>query len=556
MKIVLLALGGNPKQAREWLQKNYPGAAIEKISRGQLVSSAPVRRIRALRSHGPEIFAVATERLAWQQGQNTLLLFGALGGARRILLFDEHGDIREETRSHVLLRAPLRFAKEAWASWMTVKRARRELSRLESEFVPRKNDEFDLRTDSDVRARITYLRTTPAAGTQSGGATTHTAGFINAAAELGSQVLVISNDRVAGVDETKVSIQLIAPNPLGLTRAAFDLRNGMLFTDRACAEIERQSPDFFYQRYSRFNWTGVEASLRSRRPLFLEYNGSEVWMAKHWGRLRLGELLERCEQLNLAAAARIFVVAEVERRNLIKAGVTAEKIIVNPNGVDVEEFRPGVGRDTIRRELGVADDATLAGFVGTFGPWHGVLTLAEAIARLPPDKGLQFLFVGAGMFRDEVERIISEAGRSQQVIFTGQVEHKKVPALLDACDILLSPHVPMTDGSEFFGSPTKLFEYMAMGKAIVASRLGQIAEVLDDEETALLVEPGNSQQLADAILRLSKSHELRERLGAAARRAAVERHTWKQNAQRVIDEYGSLSRWERDGEGVVLSLTR
>ena len=541
MKIVLLVLGGDPEQARECLQKNYPRAAIDQISRAQLESSGPPRRIRALRSLGPEIFAVATERLAWQQGQNALLLFGALGGARRILLFDAHGDIRDETRGRVLLRTPLRFAKEAWASWKTVRLARRELSKFERELAQRKTDEFDLRTDSDVQARITYLRTTPAAGTQSGGATTHTAGFINAAAELGAQVSVISNDRLAGVDDAKVSMQLIGPDPLGLTRAAFDLRNGMLFTERAYAEIEKQPPDFFYQRYSRFNWTGVEASLRTRRPLFLEYNGSEVWMAKHWGRLRLGELLTRCERLNLAAATRIFVVAEVERNNLVKAGVPPEKIIVNPNGVDVEEFRPGVGRNPVRRELGVSDDATLAGFVGTFGPWHGVLTLAEAITLLPEDRGLRFLFVGAGMFRDEVERIVSDAGRSQQVIFAGQVEHKKVPALLDACDILLSPHVPMTDGSEFFGSPTKLFEYMAMGKAIVASRLGQIAEVLDDEETALLVEPENARQLADAILRLTDSRELRERLGAAARRLAVERHTWRQNAQRVIDEYFSIT---------------
>ena len=92
-----------------------------------------------------------------------------------------------------------------------------------------------------------------------------------------------------------------------------------------------------------------------------------------------------------------------------------------------------------------------------------------------------------------------------------------------------------------FGSPTKLFEYMAMGKAIVASRLGQIGEVLVDNETAVLVEPGSARELADAILRLSGSRDLRERLGAAARRAAIERHTWKQNAQRVIDVYRALS---------------
>src|SRR5256884_7056110 len=543
MKIVLLALDREENRAEKPLRAAFPRASIEMLPLAKVERGSRRHRLRALRSLAPDILAVSTERLGWQQGQNALLLFGALGGARRILLFDSHGAKREEPTGRVLLRAPLRFAQEAWASWMTVRRARRELCKLERELAQRNTDEFDLRIDSNVAPRITYLRTTPAAGTQSGGATTHTAGFINAAAELGAQVSVISNDRLAGVDDAKVSVQLIEPDPRGLTRAAFDLRNGMLFTDRACAEMEAAPPDFIYQRYSRFNWSGVEASLRSRRPLFLEYNGSEVWMAKHWGRLRLGDLLERCERLNLGAATRIFVVAEVERNNLIKAGVPPEKIVVNPNGVDVEEFRPGVGRNTVRRELGVADDATLAGFVGTFGPWHGVLTLAEAITLLPEDRGLRFLFVGAGMFRDEVERIGSDAGRSQQVIFAGQVEHKKVPALLAACDILLSSHVPMTDGSEFFGSPTKLFEYMAMGKAIVASRLGQIAEVLDDEETALLVEPENARQLADAILRLSNSRELRERLGAAARRVAVDRHTWRQNAQRVIDEYASLSRW-------------
>jgi glycosyltransferase involved in cell wall biosynthesis len=168
------------------------------------------------------------------------------------------------------------------------------------------------------------------------------------------------------------------------------------------------------------------------------------------------------------------------------------------------------------------------------------LTLAAAIASLPVDAGVRFLLIGAGRFRDEVEQIIRKAGKEPQVIFAGHVDHHKVPALLDACDILLSPHVPLEDGSDFFGSPTKLFEYMAMGKGIVASRLAQIGDVLTHEETALLVEPANVAELSAAILRLANSPELRARLGAAARQAAVERHTWKQNAQRVIDAYLGL----------------
>ena len=77
------------------------------------------------------------------------------------------------------------------------------------------------------------------------------------------------------------------------------------------------------------------------------------------------------------------------------------------------------------------------------------------------------------------------------MIFTGSLPSDKVAEYLDASDILVSPHIPMPDGSRFFGSPTKLFEYMAMGKAIVASRLEQLAEVLEHDRTAWLVTPGN-----------------------------------------------------------------
>jgi len=394
------------------------------------------------------------------------------------------------------------------------------------------------RSGVGFRRRPLAPRSTPSPGTLAGGAATHINGFVNAATELGAQVTMISNDRVAGLDETKLT--LIIPEPIGTTRAAFDLRNNLIFSAGAMREIEQAPVDLIYQRYARFSWAGVAASLRTGVPLFLEYNGSEVWIGKHWDMSGMLPLLGRFERLNLLAAARIFVVSEVERRNLVRAGITDEKIIVNPNGVDVEEFRPDVGGAAVRRELGVREDETLAGFVGTFGPWHGVLTLAEAITLLPEDCRVRFLLVGAGRFRDEAERIIRAAGKERQVIFTGHVEHERVPALLDACDILLSPHVPLEDGSEFFGSPTKLFEYMAMKKGIVASRLGQIGEVLAEEETALLVEPGNASELSEAILRLSESRRLREKLGAAARRTAVEHHTWKHNAERVLESYRAL----------------
>jgi glycosyltransferase involved in cell wall biosynthesis len=387
---------------------------------------------------------------------------------------------------------------------------------------------------------IVYLRSSPGPGTQAGGAASHINGFVNAALQLGAGVSLISNDEIAGLDQTRIPTKIIWPKPIGSTRAAFDIYNNLHFTEAAVAEIQNQPPDFIYQRYARFSWAGVAAALRTKRPLFLEYNGSEVWVGRHWDRVDKLDLLARYERLNLNAAARIFVVSEVERQNLLQAGIEPDKIIVNPNGVDVDKFKPGIGGDDARWELRIEPDETLVGFVGTFGPWHGVEVLAQAITQIPTDSPLRFLLIGSGALRARVEEILRAAGAADRVLMLGAVAHDRVPALLDACDILVSPHVPLDAGAEFFGSPTKLFEYMAMGKGIVASRLGQIGEVLQHEETALLVDPGNVEQLTDAILRLTTSPELRERLGAAARRTAVERHTWKHNAQRVLNEYASL----------------
>ncbi|HEV2705890.1 MAG TPA: glycosyltransferase family 4 protein [Pyrinomonadaceae bacterium] len=547
MRIVLLALDGEAARAERILRARVPQAEVELLPRAAVEAGGAFERLKALRARRPEAFAVSTERLAWQQGQNALLLFGTLAGARRLILLDAHGGWREERRAAVALRAPARLAREAAASAWAVARARRELKRLESAFAEdapssshRATNYFETSAAQASAPRITYLRATPAAGTISGGSTSHINGFVNAALDAGASISFLSNDRVAGLDEARVSLKIIEPDSLGLTRAVFDLRNSLLFTERAVAEITDAPPDFIYQRYSRFNWAGVEASRRTGRPLFLEYNGSEVWMGRHWDNARLFDLLTRVERLNLRAAARVFVVSEVERRNLEAAGVAEEKIIVNPNGVDVERFRPGTGGARVRDELGVAEDETLVGFVGTFGPWHGVLTLAEAAVALPPQARVRFLLVGSGSLREKVETMLREGGRMERALFTGSVAHERVPALLDACDVLASPHAPLSDGSEFFGSPTKLFEYMAMGKAIVASRLGQIAEVLCDEETALLVEPGDARALKDALLRLAASPELRVRLGASARRVCVARHTWAHNAARVLDAYRSL----------------
>lgn len=538
MKVVLLALSGDMSRWHDKLVQLFPNSSIEMISRTEFEAGSHLKRLKSLRALRPDVLAIATDRLPWQRGQNLFMVFGALAGAREVVMIDAHGGLIRKSRSNVLLGAPARLGREALTVANDVAVSRRELPKLEQEVLRKAGGTVPAL--ERPQPRVVYLRSTPGPGTQAGGAASHIKGVVQALEFLGVEVEIISNDVIAGLDHSEDRFTVIPPHPGGGTRALFEIHNNLVFTRGAAPLVERAQPDFIYQRYARFSWAGVVASLRAKRPLFLEYNGSEVWVGRHWDHVGSLDLLERYERLNLDAAARIFVVSEVERRNLEARGVGGDKIVVNPNGVDVERFKPGAGGFEARRELGIADDV-VAGFVGTFGPWHGVEKFAEAIKALPAGVPARFLFVGSGSLHADVEKQLETETRAGRVIFTGAVAHERVPALLDACDILVAPHVPLADGSDFFGSPTKIFEYMAMGKGIVASRLGQIGEVLSDGETALLVEPGNVVQLRDAIVRLTGARDLRERLGANARQVVVRHYTWVHNARRVLDTYRQLT---------------
>src|SRR5262249_54455770 len=136
-----------------------------------------------------------------------------------------------------------------------------------------------------------------------GGMATHIAGFTAGTHAAGHKLRFISS---GSIDlPADVPIDIIAPSAaLGATRALFELWNNMLFTVGATRLAGEPShiADFIYQRYSRFNWTGVVLSLITGLPLALEFNGSEVWVARHWDPVGCLGLLRQFEKLNLLAA--------------------------------------------------------------------------------------------------------------------------------------------------------------------------------------------------------------------------------------------------------------
>ena len=326
-------------------------------------------------------------------------------------------------------------------------------------------------------------------------------------------------------------------NVPGLPEIAYD-RTMTEAARRLVAEIE---PDFLYQRMSFLNATGARVAVEAGLPYVCEYNGSIPWMARHWDRRPV--LFERLALLYEDAALRtadlVIAVSAASRDELIARGVAPWRVLVNPNGVDLAQYRPDVDGRAVAARLGLADK-TVIGFIGSFGRWHGAELLAEAFARLLARRAdlrarVRLLMIGDGPTRAEAEARLAAAGIAGAAVFTGRIPQADGPAHLAAAQVLVAPHVPNRDGSRFFGSPTKLFEYMAMGRAIAASNLDQMGEVLDHERTALLVPPGDADALAAALERLADDPALCERLGAAARSEAEARYGWDRHAARILD---------------------
>ena len=222
---------------------------------------------------------------------------------------------------------------------------------------------------------------------------------------------------------------------------------------------------------------------------------------------------------------------------LINRGVDGERIIIVPNGVDPFLFNPSLDGRLIRNLYKVEDNIVLVSFVGSFGPWHGAELLASCVKKVVEQKqNVRFLFVGDGSRACDVKRIIEQDHMTDYVIMTGMISREMIRYYLAASDILVSPQVPNPDSTPFFGSPTKLFEYMAMGKAIAASDLDQIGEVLKTGDNAILFEAGNTKQLTDAILFLASDPAIRNKLGKNAREAVVKFYTWEAHLQAILDK--------------------
>ena len=390
------------------------------------------------------------------------------------------------------------------------------------------------------RGAPVYLRTDLVFGLRSGGSIGHIAGVLNHLGDFLPSPVFVTTDQIPTV---RSDIETLLIRPSGRFRDFAELPS-LAFNETLKQELreklEARTLSFLYQRYCLHNFAGVQTSRQFGIPFVLEFNGPEVWVARHWGtHLEHERLADRIELLNLHAADVIVVVSRPILSDLVSRGIPAEKILVNPNGVDPERYSPLIDGSAVRTRYDLTGK-TVVGFIGTFGKWHGAEVLAAAFGRLLRDSPelrsrVRLMMIGDGHMMPAVRATLAEFNVQDACLLTGLVPQEQGPMHLAACDLLVSPHVSNPDGSPFFGSPTKLFEYMAMGKGIVASDLDQIGEVLSHDVTAWMVPPGDVGALQQGLRVLVSDSARRSRLGEAARREVAEKYTWREHTRKIIE---------------------
>jgi glycosyltransferase involved in cell wall biosynthesis len=487
----------------------------------------------AVRSHGADVMAVHTAN--WRRQLNPQLYELALALApvgARFLADDSTGTVRRLAKSEVMARAAL-LPASVIASFLSTGL---EVARfLAPEPIARRNHS----EPSSVQPAVLAVWIGNAE-TRVGGSVTHISGILGGFRRTGFRIGLVTldppPDQLRGVIDDLEIAPPLSPRARLTSDIEATLMNATLRRS-AAALARRLRPNLVYQRHRAFLTAGLDIARAHGARFLLEWNSSEVWTRENWSELvpieRIFDPLVRSMERHVLVNGDLAIaVSRPAAEAALSAGAAVERVVVVPNAVDVDEVDAWIQHDR------TSADRSRIGWIGSFGPWHGADVLVRALALLPPQ--IDLLMVGEGSLRFDSEALAKRLGVSDRIEWTGSLPHGEAIRRLSECDVLASPHTPLPD-QEFFGSPTKIFEYMAIGRPIVASALGQLAEILEDGRTARLVTPGDPQALADGIAFVLALPARGAALGDAAREAARLHHSWDLRVRLILERLNELA---------------
>lgn len=394
--------------------------------------------------------------------------------------------------------------------------------------------------------RIAYLSAdygVPVLGGKGG--SVHIQQLVNAFGRLGHEVVLYCTRLGAGAPSQLSGRIIEVPRPatvaapaMGLKLPADAPKRERMFKElgwrdharaleaRVLADHARAPFDLVYERYSLWSRSAARLTARAGIASVVEVNAPLLTEAEAYRELAAADEAAAIEAEMLGGAGAIVAVSDGVRNYVIAKGAAPSRVHVLPNGVDPDLFDNAVKPAHLPQFAG----HPVIGFAGGLKPWHGLQELLAAFRIVEAERPeARLLIIGDGPMRGWIDGFLAGSHLGEKVLVTGWQEHAQLPALIARMDIATAPYPVIGD---FYFSPLKLFEYMSLGRATVASRIGQIATVVEHERSGLLVEPGSVTDLAGSLIRLLADPDLRATLGAGAH-AASRQYTWLENARRV-----------------------
>jgi glycosyltransferase involved in cell wall biosynthesis len=364
----------------------------------------------------------------------------------------------------------------------------------------------------------------------------HIEEMINALRGLGHEVIIVAPPS-AETESFGSDAGLVAVLKRTLPKWFYELMElgySLVAYRRLAKAVRKHRPDCLYERYNLFLPAGVWLARRFRLPMLLEVNAPILEERSRYDGLSLKKLARWSQAYCWQNADLVLPVTRVLGDIVAGYGVDRKKIVVIPNGINSERFQANPDVEAAKCALGLGGRLVL-GFTGFVRDWHGLDKVLDLMAQDPPTAQRHLLVVGDGPARPGLERQAMDLGIENRVTFTGIVERDDVARYVNAFDIALQPAVVA------YASPLKLFEYLALGKAIVGPAQPNIEEILRQDYNAVLFDPTDPNGLAGAVSRLCSDHALRICVAGNAQRTIADLElTWGENARKVATLFGGL----------------
>lgn len=354
--------------------------------------------------------------------------------------------------------------------------------------------------------------------------------FMKGAQQLGEDVVPFTPLRKGELSDTKLSDFYLKINRY-IPRCIKDLLAivyNFSFYRKAFKKIANLKPDVLLIRNHPFMFFPILLKGRLKIPYVLEINTPLFIERVKEKNICFKGVMTIIEKKCWENADEIFTVSKSLKNILISNGIEGNKIHGIHNGVNLNLFDYQMSGKKIRDRYQL-NNKFVIGFIGTFHLYHGIEMIIEEFHRvISVHKDIHLLLVGDGIGKQGCQNLVKELELDNYITFTGYVPYEEIPEHISAFDLAI-----MVDFTNY-GSPIKLFEYMAMKKASLLPSCSPILEVIQHKKTGLIFEEKNMDSMIEQLKWAMENQNSLIEIAENAYKLVKEKFTWTINAKKVL----------------------